>query len=88
MEGLFLELSYDPNAKHRGFFGGSSKGEGDEKLIDYLEGYMKEFKKEDIYEVVMKKGEITIPKGEPTTQPTKVYDKVYGRWTSYMNFGE
>ena len=35
MEGLFLEINYDPGAKNRGFFG-NSKGDGDEKLLDYF----------------------------------------------------
>lgn len=37
--GLFLEISY--GAKNKGFFGG--KGEGEEKLADYIEGTLKQF---------------------------------------------
>ena len=36
-----LELTYNPAAKNKGFFGGTNKGEGDEKLCDYIEGYLR-----------------------------------------------
>ena len=62
MEGLFLEINYDPGAKNRGFFGGNSKAEGDEKLIDYFEGHVKKYTKEDIAETVLKKGNMILPK--------------------------
>jgi hypothetical protein len=34
-KGLFLEITYNPASKTKGFFGGV-KGEGDEKLADYF----------------------------------------------------
>jgi hypothetical protein len=33
-------MNYNPAAKTKGFFGGA-KGEGDEKLPDYFEGFIR-----------------------------------------------
>jgi hypothetical protein len=48
-DGIFVEISYNPLAKQKGFFGGGGKNlVGDERLADYFEGYVRYYKPEDL----------------------------------------
>lgn len=89
--GLFLEVNYGPKNKG-GFFGGN-KGEGDEKLADYIEGTLKQYNPADLKEVAFKrdqngKNKPMIPKASPNAEAQKSIFKVMGRWNKYVMVGD
>ena len=83
-----LELTYNPGAKTKGFFGGN-KGQGDEKLPDYVEGYLHQYNPETIKEIAFKKTESgklkpIFPKSLGNVEPEKTHYKIHGRWNKYL----
>ena len=44
-----MEITYNPSAKNRRFFGGSTTNvTGDAQYHDFIEGTLKKYKKEDL----------------------------------------
>ena len=67
-----MELTFNPSAKKRGFFGGNGNITGDAQFHDYIEGTLKKYNPKDLEEhLVPKKGDfrkkMAIPKGAPPT---------------------